>query len=169
MDVKALGRSVQKSFWLLAPCTAPRVAMPRPGGGPGWGWGPRRAPRGSFLPSPRQRHHCRERCRYCRGRPASRSVSRGCSFSFPRAAPALARWLFAVHYHSTLTFVMRRLFYIIDTIKFLFLGTLVFIYTYSTHVSSHQEQNRFSCPTSALGITLTHRKSIGAAAAVSPV
>lgn len=71
----------------------------------------------------------------------------------------LARRLFAVHYHSTLTFVMRPLFYIIDTIKFLFLGTLVFIYTYSTHVSSHQEQNRFSCPTSALGITLTRRES----------
>lgn len=72
--------------------------------------------------------------------------------SFPCAAPALARRLFAVHYHSTLTFAMRRLFCIIDTIKFLFLGTLVFIYTYSTHVSFHQEQNRFSCPTSALGI-----------------
>lgn len=64
---------------------------------------------------------------------------------------------------------MWRLFYIIDTIKFLFLGTLVFMYIYSAHVSFHQEQNRFSCPTSALGITLIHRKSIRAAAEVSPV
>lgn len=63
---------------------------------------------------------------------------------------------------------MRRLFYIIDTIKFLFLGPLVFIYIYSARVSFHQEQNRFSCPTSALGITLIPRKAVGAPAVASP-
>ena len=63
---------------------------------------------------------------------------------------------------------MWRLFYIIDTIKFLFLGPLVFIYIYSARVSFHQEQNRFSCPTSALGITLIPRKAVGAPAAASP-
>lgn len=147
--------------------------MPRPGGGPGWGWGPRcplGAQRGSRVTSPVTATATLLQVTLSASLRPSRFPERFPRLLFPPcAAPALARRLLAVHYHSTLTFVMRRLFYIIDIIKFLFLGTLVFIYTYSTHVSSHQEQNRFSCPTSALGITLTRRKSMGAPVAVSPV
>lgn len=61
---------------------------------------------------------------------------------------------------SALSFVMSSLFYIINNIKSLFLGTFCLFTFYSAHVSFHQEQNRFSRPASALKTILIHHKSI---------